>query len=681
MNEVYDCWLRRDNFERLKYKEEFSKYSGYIYIKENSDIITTAANELISTFKNIFGIDTIICEKIPNRPHILLCSIDFANNVFKLDRQLGPEGFSIEKKLNQNTECLMIAGKDNNGILYGVFHLIKSLCAGKCLEDTLITDAPQNGLRMINHWDNISGNIERGYSGQSIFYKDNVLAKDMSRIKDYARLLASIGINGVVINNVNVQKYETKFITDEYLPQIKDFADVFRLYGAKLFLSISFAAPIEVGGLKSADPMEEEVKNWWRDTADRIYSYIPDFGGFLVKADSEHSPGPFTYGRNHADGANLLAEALKPYGGLVIWRCFVYNCQLDWRDRTKDRAKAAYENFKPIDGQFSDNVILQIKNGPMDFQIREPISPLFGALNKTNISLEVQIAQEYTGQQKDLCYLVPMWKEVLDFDTRFAGTDSTIKKIVSGRMNNMSHSGMAAVSNIGDSTCWTGNPLAQANLFGFGRLAWNMDLTSEAIAREWIELTFGCDEEVMEAILSMLLTSRKIYEKYTVPLGIGWMVNPGDHYGPSVDGYEYSQWGTYHYADFKGLGVDRTAATGTGFTKQYSKPVYEVYENIKTCPEELLLFFHHVPYTYVLKSGKTVIQHIYDTHFEGVNEVEGLIEKWNKLEYKISSEAYKLIAHKLNLQLENAKEWRDVVNTYFYRRTGINDIHGRKIYQ
>jgi alpha-glucuronidase len=302
LNHIYDCWLRRDSFEELKYKDQFFKYSSYIYVTEDSDIVRTAANELKLTIKNIFGIDAIICEQIPNKPHILICAIDFGKKNLKVDTELKSEGFIIEKSFNQNTECLMIAGKDNNGILYGVFHLIKSLCAGKSLSETICTDAPQNELRMINHWDNIIGDIERGYSGKSIFYKDNVLTKDMTRIKDYARLLASIGINGIVINNVNVHQYETRFITDEYLPQIKAFADVFRLYGLKLYLSINYAAPIEIGGLKSADPLDDSVKDWWKVTVARIYSYIPDFGGFLVKADSEHRPGPFTYGRNHAEG-------------------------------------------------------------------------------------------------------------------------------------------------------------------------------------------------------------------------------------------------------------------------------------------------------------------------------------------------------------------------------------------
>lgn len=600
---------------------------------------------------------------------------------YKIEIQLKAEGFCIKKMTESGKDVILIIGKDNNGILYGVFHFIRSICCDKTMKEILTVDFPRNPLRIINHWDNVNGKIERGYAGNSIFYRNNQIVKDTGRIKDYARFLASIGISGIVINNVNVHKYETRFITEEYLPDIAVLADIFRAYGVKTYLSINFAAPIEIDGLPTADPLEPQVKEWWKKTVDTIYSYIPDFGGFLVKADSEFRPGPYTYGRNHAEGANMLAEALGPHGGIVIWRCFVYNCMVNWRDRSKDRAKAAYDNFKPLDGKFMDNVILQVKNGPMDFQIREPVSPLLGAMEKTNMMVEFQITQEYTGQQKHLCYLIPMWKETLDFDTFAKGKGSLVSRIVDGSLFNMKYSGIAAVSNVGDSECWTGHPLAQANLYGFGRLTWNPELTSKEIAEEWVRLTFGCDDKVIETITSMLLESREIYENYTSPMGIGWMVNPGHHYGPNVDGYEYSHWGTYHYADFKGIGVDRTAATGTGFTEQYREPVAKMYENIESCPEKLLLFFHHVPYTYKLKSGKTVIQHIYDTHFEGVEQVKTLIEKWSSLKGKIDDETYNLVLKKLKIQLKDAEEWRDVVNTYFYRKTGIKDIHGRKIYE
>lgn len=670
VNSTYDCWLNYDNCKELKTKESYKKYCNIIYFKESDDVINSGVKELKLAINKIFNINPHITNELPKEPHIFL---GILNN-----KELKKEGFKIE---NYDDKVLSIIGKDNIGLLYGVFNLIKSIATGKTLEEALIIDSPKNELRMINHWDNISGDIERGYAGQSFFYKDNEIIKDTSRIRDYARMLASVAINGIVINNVNVHKLETKFITEEYLPHIAAFADEFRKYGIKTYLSINFAAPIEIGGLSTADPLDNEVKEWWEDVAAKIYSFIPDFGGFLVKADSEFRPGPFTYGRNHAEGANMLAEVLEPFGGLVIWRCFVYNCLLDWRDRTKDRAKAAYDNFKPLDGQFKDNVILQIKNGPMDFQIREAVSPLFGAMKNTNIILEFQATQEYTGQQKHLCYLLPMWKEVVDFDTYAKGKGSYVRKVVDGSLFNRKHGGIAAVSNVGDSKCWTGHPLAQANLYGLGRIAWNPELSSEEIAKEWVKLTFGCNSEIVEKIVSMLMESREVYENYTSPLGIGWMVYPHHHYGPSVDGYEYTSWGTYHYADWRGLGVDRTIATGTGYTAQYNEPVSSMYENIDTCPEELLLFFHHVSYNYKLKSGKTVIQHIYDTHFEGVEKVEKFIEKWLSLKGKISEEYFNIVLDKFQIQLKDSKEWRDVINTYFYRKTGIKEAKCREIYE
>ncbi len=680
LNNVYKCWLNYELNTDPNVAQEYKKYCSNILLKEDSPIIMTAMNELKLAINTIFHIEPEISKEAPNSSHIFISTLKQIKDM-ELDDKICDEGFAIKRFKLDNVETLAIVGKDERGVLYGVFALLRAMCTGTPLEEIEGVDNPQTALRMINHWDNMSGDIERGYAGQSIFFENNKFIDDFTRIKDYARLLASVGINAIVINNVNVHEYETKLITDEFLPDVSKVADIFRDYGIQLFLSVNYASPIEIGGLSTADPLDDDVKLWWSRTVDKIYSYIPDFGGFLVKADSEFRPGPFTYGRNHAEGANLLAEALNPHNGLVIWRCFVYDCLMDWRDRTKDRAKAAYDNFKPLDGQFMDNVILQVKNGPMDFQIREPVSPLFGAMEDTNMMLECQITQEYTGQQKHLCYLVPMWKETLDFDTFAKGEGSYVNKIIDTTLNDNRHGGIAGVSNIGNSKSWTGHPLAQANLYGFGRLAWDSQLTSEEIAEEWVKLTFGTDEEIIEIIAPMLLESREIYEMYTSPLGIGWMVNPGHHYGPNIDGYEYSKWGTYHYADWKGLGVDRTVATGTGYTGQYSGEVQNMYENLETCPEELLLFFHHVPYTHELSSGKTVIQHIYDTHFEGVEKAKELREKWLTLEEKIERETFDIVLERFDIQVEDAKEWRDVVNTYFYRKTGIKDIHNRKIYE
>lgn len=678
MGSMYDCWLRYDKCRGAAYLEEYKSFCSYIRGDESQPLINTAVGELKKAINSIIDINPKVIDKHIDLPYIFIGTLNEAQSVgVAVSDDIREDGFIIKKIENK----LAIIGKNEKGALYGAFNLIRSMCSGKSLDETQVKESPRNSLRLLNHWDNMNGQIERGYAGKSIFFKDNRVVDDMSRIKDYARLLASIGINGVVINNVNVHEYETRLITDEFLPDVAKIADVFRDYGVKVYLSINFASPIEIGGLDTADPLDSRVSRWWKDTAARIYEYIPDFGGFLVKADSEFRPGPFTYGRDHAEGANMLAEALEPYGGLVLWRCFVYNCLMDWRDRKGDRAKAAYDNFKPLDGFFMDNVILQIKYGPMDFQVREPVSPLFGALKNTNTAMEFQITQEYTGQQKHLCYLMPLWKEVLDFDTHAAGKGSFVSKIVDGSIFKRKYGGIVGVANIGDSQCWTGHPLAQANFYAFGRVAWDPELSAKQVAEEWIKLTLGHDREIIDNVASMLLESRDIYEEYTVPLGVGWMVNPGHHYGPNVDGYEYSHWGTYHYADHKGIGVDRTVATGTGYAAQYAEPVAKMYEDINTCPDELLLFFHHVPYEHKLKSGKTVIQHIYDTHFEGVERAEGLKAKWMRLQHKIDPDIFELVLKKLDIQIEDAKEWRDVINTYFYRKSGIKDVHNRKIYE
>ncbi len=678
--ESYSCWLQYNRVKDQALVEKLTPFFSNIVALEKTTIIESAKEELKTAIIAMLGVNPNVLNEFSSDPSLVLATADSipVNSLvhFAEIEGLNEEGYIIKS----NSTQIFLVGKTDKGVLYGAFHLLRFIQGNKILENLEIIENPKNQLRMMNQWDNMDGSIERGYAGNSIFFEDNKFTTNISRIKDYARLLSSVGINGISINNVNVFEVPTKLITKEFLPDVKKVADIFRAYGITTFLSINYASPIQIGKLQTADPLDPQVQQFWKDVAEDIYSYIPDFGGFLVKADSEHRPGPFTYGRDHADGANVLAEALRPYGGIVIWRCFVYNCLQDWRDRSTDRAKAAYDNFKPLDGKFLDNVILQVKNGPMDFQVREAVSPLFGAMEHTNQVLEFQITQEYTGQQKDLCYLVPLWKEVFDFDTYAKGEGTTVKKIVDGSVYHYSYSGVAAVSNIGNDVNWTGNVLAQANFYGYGRLIWNPNLSAEEIAQEWIESTFGNDPEVNENIHSMLMGSWGIYENYTTPLGIGWMVNPGHHYGVNVDGYEYSVWGTYHFADRDGIGVDRTMNTGTGYTDQYFSPNKEMYESLETCPDELLLFFHHVPYTHKLKSGETVIQHFYNSHFTGVEQVMGLIKKWKKLEGKMDETRYKNVRDRLERQLKNAEEWRDQVNTYFFRKSGIADNKNRKIY-
>lgn len=681
---MYKGWLKYYKLENKKLVSEYKQQLKEVVIGENTAIIQNAVIELKKGVAGMLGLKPII-SKTPSSAHnLLLGTVNGSKEISDLlgnaKESIEDEGFIIKYAEKDGGKKLVVAGKTDRGLLYGVFCLLRLIQSETALNACPRLENPVNKLRMINHWDNMDGSIERGYAGNSIFFKNNRFTGNFTRITDYARLLASVGINSVVINNVNVHRYETLLITDKYIKDVTKLNEIFRSFGIKLYLSVNFASPMEIGGLTNADPLDKEVRQWWKAKAEYIYSHIPDFGGFLVKADSEGRPGPFTYGRTHADGANMLAEVLKPHGGLVIWRCFVYNCMQDWRDRTVDRARAAYDNFMPLDGKFHDNVLLQIKNGPVDFQPREPVSPLIGGLEKTNQMLEFQITQEYTGQQRHLCYLVPMWKEILEFDTFAKGPGTSVKKIISGEVYNTRFSGFAAVTNIGDDANWTGHQLAQANTFGYALLAWNPDLTSEEIAETWIRLTFSNDSRVVKPIKDMLLCSWRTYENYTAPLGIGWMVNPSNHYGPNVDGYEYDRWGTYHRADIKGIGVDRTVKSGTGYAGQYRKEVAGLYEDLEKCPEELLLFFHHVSYDYRLKSGETLIQYIYNSHFEGAEQAEELKRKWESLKGMVEDDVFTHVLSRLEVQVVNSREWRDVINTYFFRKTGIPDQLGRVIY-
>ncbi len=679
--EYSQCWLSYHSVTNYSDMELLQK----VYVCNDNikagKITENAVKELTVSLKSMLNTSTEIEQVDSSQVRdiksgvILGLTNSEAFSTLEGSNKLSEEGYLLKQENN----LIYIIGQTEKGLLYGTFDLIRKIATGQSIRNLNIVENPKNPFRMLNHWDNLTGDIERGYSGQSFFFKlEEVLVNN--RILDYARIVSSVGINAVVINNVNVRGAAASgLITDRYLHKLREMADIFEGYGIKLYVSANFAAPMELGGLPTADPLDDQVAEWWMKCVANIYDKIPGFGGFLIKADSEGRPGPFTYNRTHADGANVLARALKPFGGLLIWRCFVYNCLQDWRDYKTDRARASYDNFMGLDGKFEENVILQIKNGPMDFQVREPVSPLFGGLKKTNMMLEVQAAQEYTGQQKHVCYLIPMWKEVLSFNTYATEEASTIADIVSGRTYNQVYCGMSAVTNTGDDYNWTGHDLAGVNFYGFGRLCWDTELSSEQIAEEWVKQVFPHDENVYQVVMGILMGSWPTYEKYTSPLGIGWMVNPNHHYGPNVDGYEYDKWGTYHRADRDGMGVDRTK-NGTGYASQYNEPNASMYEKVETCPEELLLFFHYVRYDYQLKTGKTLIQHIYDTHFEGVEEVEKMVADWRSLEGLIPDDLYKRVADRFNVQLESSKEWRDRVNTYFYRKAGVDDAKNRTIY-
>jgi alpha-glucuronidase len=573
------------------------------------------------------------------------------------------EGFEVGRRDGLTT----VRAATPRGRVYGLFHLVR--LGADAFGDDLPAriHRPAMGRRMLDHWDNIDvhpvmGQVERGYAGGSLFWRDGGPRRDLDRVRAYARLLAAAGINAVAVNNVNVHATEAHLLTDR-LGEVAELAAVFRRYGIRTHLSVSFAAPV-LHGLETADPLDERVRRWWAETTAQVYATIPDFGGYLVKADSEGQPGPFTYGRSHAEGANLLAEALAPHGGVVHWRAFVYNHRQDWRDRSVDRARAAFDHFTPHDGNFRQNVVLQVKHGPMDFQTREPASPLIAAMPATRIGVEFQVTQEYTGQQRHVCYLAPMWSELLrgvngpplaDFAAEFV-----------------------AVANVGDDPFWTGHPLAQANLYAFGRLSWDPGLDPAAVLDEWAGLTFpAVPRDALHAIMD---DSWRAYERYTAPLGVGFMVRPGHHYGPDVDGYEYTPWGTYHHADRDGVGVDRTVATGTGCAGLYPQPWARIYESLQECPDELVLFFHHVPYEHVLRSGSTVIQHIYDTHFAGAREAAGMRERWAEVAGTMPPEKYERVRELLDEQVRSAEEWRDQINAYFFRRSGVPDTKGRRIY-
>jgi alpha-glucuronidase len=584
------------------------------------------------------------------------------------------EAFTVKR--TGGTTAVRAAG--GPGLLYGLHHVLRLGEAAFSEDLPAERHAPRRDIRMLDHWDNIDvhpvmGQVERGYAGGSIFYDRGTVRADLGRVAAYARLLGSIGINRVGLNNVNVHGTEARLLTD-LLPEVVRLAEVFGPHGIAVHLSVSFAAPMTLGGLPTADPRDPAVRRWWDSTTAAVYAAIPDFGGYVVKADSEGQPGPFAYGRDHADGANLLARALKPHGGTVFWRAFVYNHRQDWRDRTTDRARAAHEHFAPLDGAFDDNVVLQVKYGPMDFQTREPVSPVLAAMPRTRLAAEFQLTQEYTGQQKHICHLVPQWSEILRFGLRGAEPAAeTVAETVADLVD-----GLVAVSNVGTDAFWTGHPLAQANLFGFGRLAWDDTVDPAAVLDEWIGLTFA-DASVRGPLHEVMDGSWHTYERYTAPLGVGFMVRPGHHYGPDVDGYEYTPWGTYHFADRDGVGVDRTRSSGTGFTGQYPEPWSTVYESVETCPEELLLFFHHVPYGHVLASGTTVVQHIYDTHFTGVAEVERMREVWTGLRGRVPTTWFERVSALLQEQTRCATEWRDQVNTYFFRKSGVPDERGRRI--
>ncbi len=560
------------------------------------------------------------------------------------------DAFSIEETKGRFT----LRGGDT-GLLYAAYHWLMARRAGRSA--VRVRQAPEHSLRMLNHWDNMTGQIERGYAGRSLWFEGGAVAYDAQRLRQYARLLASVGINAICLNNVNVVAPAHQLIDEAFLPAVAALARLFATFGVRLLLSVDYAMPT-YAGLPTADPLDEGVQRWWQRQCDLVYRHVPNLLGFLVKADSEHRPGPFTYGRDHAQGANLLARALKPHNGVLIWRCFVYNCKQDWRDEKTDRAMAAFQHYAHLDGRFEDNVILQIKNGPMDFQVREPVSPLLLAMPRTRKALELQLAQEYTGQQVDLYAMRGAWDEI--FADLPAGAVSAI----------------AAVANTGRDRFLTGHPFAQFNLFAYGRAAWKREREFADELELWARLSYDLPDDKRALLRDMLLHSREAYQMYNAPLGLGWMVQPNHHYGPSPMGYEYAPWGTYHRANRDAVGVDRTA-NGTGYLLQYPSELQARYADLKTCPDDLLLFFHRLPYAFRMKDNRTLVQRVYDDHYEGAAMTKAFSDTLRTLRGSLPDDVQACAEERMERQLINACEWRDQINDFFHRMSGISDEKGR----
>jgi alpha-glucuronidase len=640
----------------------------------DSPVIESARLELISGIRQQLGRVLRQESALPAENSFVLGTLTDLRQLH-LDAKLDPDAFWLTTAVARGVTYTVVTAANDRGVLYGVFALLRKIALGKPIAGLNERQTPYAPLRWVNQWDNLDGSIERGYGGRSIFWEGGHVREDLTRVAEYARLLASLGINGCAINNVNANP---KLLGSDFIPQVARIAAQFRPWGVQVALSIDFGSPKTIGGLDTFDPLDPQVAAWWKAKIDELYQAVPDLGGLVLKADSEGRAGPSAYHRTHADAANVVARALAPHHGYLFYRGFVYDHHMDWRNPKNDRGRAAWDNFKPLDGMFDDNVILQIKNGPIDFQVREPASPLFGTLEKTNQAIELQVTQEYMGQARHLVFLGGMWKETLDFDMHAAATPTPVKALVAGKVFHRPVGGFVGVVNVGLDESWSGNQLSQANLYAFGRLAWDPDLTAQRIVGEWTRQTFGDDPKVAATVSSLQLTSWRTYENYTGPLGLQTLTDiTGNHYGVNVEASERNGWGQWHNAEEAGVGMDRTVATGTGYIGQYRPAVAAVYESLTTCPDDLLLFLHHVPYTYKLHSGKTVIQSIYDSHYQGADAVAGYVGQWKSLHGLVDEQRYRQVLAQLEYQAGQAVVWRDAVNTYFSRISKIADAQGR----
>ncbi len=651
----YELWLRYYKIENQNLVHRYRSIIGIPTVIGDSPTVQAAREELTHALKGLLDFTFNFKSKLSPSSKLIVSKASHLVSREDLNK-IGDEGYLIRS----SGKMTILTANTDIGLLYGVFHFIRLLQTHASIEKVNIASAPKLKLRMLNHWDNFNRTVERGYAGYSIWEWHKLPEYINQRYIDYARANASIGINAVTVTNVNAN---VNFMTTPYIEKLKALADVFRPYGIKLFLTAKFSAPIELGKLKTADPLIDSVQTFWNDRTKEIYSKIPDFGGYLIKANSEGQPGPQDYKRSHADGANMLAKAVSPYHGIVIWRAFVYST-----DNTRDRHKQAYDEFMPLDGKFLPNVMVQVKNGPIDFMPREPFHPLFGAMPKTPLMMEFQITQEYLGQGTHWVYLAPLFKEVLDADTYAKGKGSTVAKVLDGSVSIHSLTGMTGVANIGTDMNWCSHPMAQSNWFALGRLAWDYSLSSEDIAEDWLKMTFTNDTSFINPIKKIMMQSREIIVHYMNPLGLHHIMATGHHYGPGpwVSNLNRPEWNPtyYHKADSNGIGFDRTA-TGSNALEQYHPEARKQWEDLNSCDEKYLLWFHHVPWNYKMKSGKTLWDELCRLYNQGVEEVSWMQDEWRKIHGKIDDPRYTHVSQLLMIQAKEAAWWRNACTLYF----------------
>lgn len=658
----YRLWMR---YDPLPNPAAYRAAVRSVAVEGDSPVFAAIRDELEQGIGGLLGIELPVTKAISAETSLLAGTprSSAAIRSLRLDAaldRLGPEGFVIRTVRLNGRSVIVIASASDRGTLYGAFHFLRLIQTGQPLRALNISQKPDVKLRILDHWDNLDRSVERGYAGKSLWNWEELPDTVDPRYRDYARANASIGINGTTLNNVNAN---SKFLTEEYIKKVAAIADIFRPYGIKVYLSARFSSPMELDNLPTADPLDPAVRQWWKKKADEIYRIIPDFGGFLAKANSEGQPGPRTYNRDHVDGANMMAEALAPHNGVVIWRAFVYDMKPGY-----DRAGAAYENLKPFDGKFAPNALLQVKNGPIDFQPREPIHPLFGAMPKTNMVPELQITQEYLGFSNHLVFLAQMWREVLDTDTFAKGKGSTVARITDGTTFGHKLTGIAGVANTGTDRNWTGHDVLQANWYAYGRLAWDLDIPSRQIADEWIKMTLTREPKAVATLTLILLGSHDALVDYMTPLGLHHQMWGGHHYGPAPwwNTMARDDWNPTYYnkASEKGIGFDRTK-TGSGTVGQYFPPLRDLYANPKTCPDKFLLWFHHLPWDHKMRSGRMLWDEMAFRYQSGVNWARATKKEWNTLRPAIDPERFSAISRKLAIQERDAVWWKDASLSYF----------------